>query len=122
MTEIDERKMTRFWGDNDEAKDLAKKTIENHLRTITHTQREINIKELVKILWNDYHLFDHYLRLILRLEELEDEAKIIIDPEKNLKPAKMTILSVNGLKEIDVWEFYQKKEQVDLNKRVIELN
>ena len=112
--------MTRFWGDNEEARDLAKKTIEKHLQSITSNQDEINIKDLVKLLWNDYHLFEHYLRLILRLEELENEAKIIIDSEKNLKPAKMTVLEPSGIKEINVWDFYHKKEQAETNKRVIE--
>ena len=112
--------MTRFWGDNEEARKLAKQTIEKHLKTLTETQEHINIQELFKLLWNDYHLFDHYLRLVLRLEELEEEAKISIDSNKNLKPLKMTVLETSGIKEIKVWDFYKKKEQVDLNKKVIE--
>ena len=112
--------MTRFWGDNEEARAIAKKTIETHLQTITSQQEHVNIQDLFKLLWNDYHLFDHYLRLVLRLEELESEAKITIDPQKNLKPVKMTVLETSGLKEIEVWDFYKKKEQVDFNKKVIE--
>ncbi len=112
--------MTRFWGDNEEARLLAKKTIENHLQKITENQGQVNVKDLFKLLWNDYHLFDHYLRLVLRLEELENEAKISIDSEKNLKPVKMTVLETEGLKEIKVWDFYNKKDQVDRNKQIIE--
>ncbi len=112
--------MTRFWGDNEETRSLAKKTIETHLQTITEKQDHINIKELFKLLWNDYHLFDHYLRLVLRLEELEGEAKISIDSKKNLKPMKMTVLETGGLKEIKVWDFYNQKEKVDFNKKVVE--
>ncbi|MCE7742998.1 MAG: hypothetical protein GOP50_11145 [Candidatus Heimdallarchaeota archaeon] len=112
--------MTRFWGDNEEARTSAKRTIETHLQTITEKQDHINIQDLFKLLWNDYHLFEHYLRLVLRLEELESEAKITIDSMKNLKPVKMTVLESNGLKEIKVWDFYNKKEKVDINKRIIE--
>lgn len=112
--------MTRFWGDNEEARNLAKKTIEIHLQSITSIKGQVNICDLIKLLWNDYHLFEHYLRLVLRLQELETEAKISIDSEKNLKPVKMTILDNTGLKEINVWDFYNKKEQTDMNKKVIE--
>ena len=112
--------MTRFWGDNEEARNLAKKTIETHLQTITEDKENINIQDLFKLLWNDFHLFDHYLRLVLRLEELESEAKISIDSKKNLKPIKMTVLEANGLKEIKVWDFYKKKEQAEECKKVME--
>ena len=112
--------MTRFWGDNEEAQSLAKKTIETHLQTITSKQGQINIQDLIKLLWNDFHLFDHYLRLVLRLEELENGGKIIIDSERNLKPIKMTVLDATGLKEVEVWDFYKKQEQIDETKKVME--
>jgi len=112
--------MTRFWGDNEEAQALAKKTIETHLQSITNKQERINIQDLMKLLWNDFHLFDHYLRLVLRLEELENEGKISIDSNKNLKPLKMTVLEATGLKEIEVWDFYKKKEQVEETKKVMD--
>jgi hypothetical protein len=112
--------MSSFWGYTKESKDAAKKTIEQHLHSITTKKGQITVEELIKLLWNDYHLFEHYLKINIRLEELEDEAKIVIDSEKNLRPAKMTILEAGQIKEINVWDFYHKKEQADVNKKIIE--
>ncbi len=112
--------MASFWGFSRESKDIAKQTIEKHLQHITTKKGQITVEELIKLLWNDYHLFEHYLKLNLRLEELEDEAKIIIDSEKNLRPTKMTVIESGEIREIDVWDFYQKKEQAETNKKIIE--
>ena len=112
--------MSHFWGYSRESKDIAKKTIEKHLKQITTEEGQITVDRLINLLWNDYHLFEHYLKLNIRLEELEEEAKIIIDEEKNLRPAKMTILEAGKLKEVNVWDFYHKKEQAETNKKIIE--
>ena len=109
-----------LWGDTSETRILAKKNLEKNLERILEEQEVININELYKELWHAHHLLSHFLQIYLLVKELEEEGKIIIDENNNIKRAKISYLDYDEIKEIHVWDIHNQREETEKKKKIME--
>ena len=109
-----------LWGDTSETRVLAKRNLEKNLERLLKERGEININELYKELWHAHHLLSHFLQIYLLVKELEEEGKIIIDENNNIKRAKISYLDYNEIKEINVWDIHNQREETEKKKKIIE--
>ena len=112
--------ITKFWGDTKETAELAKKNLERQLERILLERGSVNFTNLYEEFWHGHHLLNHYLQIFLKIKELEEEGKVIIDNEKNISLAKVSFLDEYGLKEVTIWDLEHKKEDIKEKKEIIE--
>jgi hypothetical protein len=109
-----------LWGDTSETRLLAKKNLEKNLEKILKEKEEVNINELYKELWHEHHLLSHFLQIYLLVKELEEEGKIIIDEDNNIRRTKICYLDYDEIKEIHVWDIHHQREETEKKKKIME--
>jgi len=110
----------KIWGDTKETQELAKKNLERQLEKILLERGSVNYAELYDEFWHGYHLLNHYLQIFLKIKELEEEGKVVIDEDKNISLAKVSFFDESGLKEVTIWDLEHKKEDIAEKKEIIE--
>ena len=110
----------KLWGDTRETQELAKKNLERQLEKLLLERGSVNFTDLYDEFWHDHHLLNHYLQIFLKIKELEEEGKVIIDEEKNISLARVSFLDEYGLKEVTIWDLEHKKEYIEEKRKIIE--
>ena len=110
----------KLWGDTREIAEMNKKNLERQLERLLIERGSVNFDELYEEFWHEHHLLSHYLQIFLKIKELEEEGKVIVDGKKNISLARVSFLDGNGLKEVTIWDLEHKKEDIDEKKKIIE--
>jgi hypothetical protein len=108
-----------LWGDTNETRILAKKNLEKNLERILMERDEVNINEIYKELWHVHHLLSHFLQIYLLVKELENEGKIIIDENNNIKRTKISYFNLDEITEIHVWDIHHQREETKKKKEIM---
>ncbi|MCG3216508.1 MAG: hypothetical protein KAS63_07285 [Candidatus Heimdallarchaeota archaeon] len=111
--------MTKLWGDTTELSDFTKKNLEAHLERILKDKGRISFRELIKEIWQPYHLLTHFIRIKVLISQLEGEGKIIVDKEENISIARLSYLDTNGFQEVSIWDLEHRKKEVEKKKEII---
>ena len=118
--------MSNVWSSEEEFSEIEKRTIEEHIEQILREKNEISLADIFKELWNGYHLMNHYMRIQLMVEKLDEECKLNISSDNQISITNMTILNEKGLKEISVWDYYKKiadiKQKLEIIRIYAEIN
>ena len=83
---------TKLWGDTREIAEMNKKNLERQLERLLLERGSVNFDDLYEEFWHEHHLLSHYLQIFLKVKELEEEGKVIIDSKKNISLAKVSVL------------------------------
>jgi hypothetical protein len=110
----------KLWGDTREIAEMNKKNLERQLERLLLERGSVNFDDLYEEFWHEHHLLSHYLQIFLKIKELEEEGKVIVDENKNISMAKVAFLDANGLREVTIWDLEHKKEDIDEKKKIIE--
>jgi len=113
---------TKLWGDTREIAEMNKKNLERQLERLLLERGSVNFDDLYEEFWHEHHLLSHYLQIFLKVKELEEEGKVIIDSKKNISLAKVSFLDGSVLKEVTIWDLEHKKEDIREKKEIIERN
>ena len=111
---------TKHWGDTREIAEMNKRNLERQLERLLLERGSVNFDDLYEEFWHEHHLLSHYLQIFLKVKELEEEGKVIIDSKKNISLAKVSFLDDKVLKEVTIWELEHKKEDIKEKKEIIE--
>ena len=111
---------TKLWGDTREIAEMNKRNLERQLERLLLERGSVNFDDLYEEFWHEHHLLSHYLQIFLKVKELEEEGKVIIDSKKNISLAKVSFLDDKVLKEVTIWELEHKKEDIKEKKEIIE--
>ncbi len=111
---------TKLWGDTREIAEMNKKNLERQLERLLLERGSVNFDDLYEEFWHEHHLLSHYLQIFLKVKELEEEGKVIIDSKKNISLAKVSFLDGSVLKEVTIWDLEHKKEDIREKKEIIE--
>jgi len=118
--------MSNVWSGKEELSEIEKRAIEEHIEQILKEKNEISFADIFKKLWNGYHLMNHYIRIQLMVEKLDEECKLTISSDNQISITNMTILNEKGLKEIPVWDYYKKiadiKNKLEIMRIYAEIN
>lgn len=103
-----------LWGVTEEYREFAREAAEDHLKTILEKTDCIAYRDLLEQMWHDTNN-EQFLRLKQLLEDLEQEAKLILRDELLIK-TKMTVLnsrhtSKSALEQISVFEFERREHK-----------
>ena len=108
-----------LWGDTEELRELTKRVLEEKIEALLKERGEVSMNDLFKEFWHSYHQFSQYLQINLILEKLVEEAKIVMDEDKNISIAKISFLDWGELKEVTVWDLEHKKADIEEKKEII---
>ncbi len=110
----------KLWGDTREIAEMNKKNLERQLENLLLERGSVNFDDLYEEFWHEHHLLSHYLQIFLKVKELEEEGKVIIDDKKNISLARVSFLDRSGLREVTTWDLEHKKEDIEEKKKIIE--
>lgn len=118
--------MSNVWSGREELSEIEKRAIEEHIEQILKEKNEISFADIFKELWHGYYLMNHYMRIQLIVEKLDEECKLNISSDNQISITNMTILNEKGLKEIPVWDYYKKiadiKHKLEIIRIYAEIN
>lgn len=104
-----------LWGVTEEYREFAREAAEDHLKTILENTDCIAYQDLLEQMWHDTNS-EQFLRLKQLLEDLEQEAKLILRDDLLIK-TKMTVLTSRhkskaiNLEQISVFEFERREHK-----------
>ena len=111
--------MAIIWGDTEETREAAKNSFEENIERLLKEKGIIGLNELMKLIGHENTLITDYQKLFLGIQKLIEEGKIIIDQEKNLRMTSLSVLGLDGVDEILVWDLLHKEEEIELKKEII---
>ena len=111
--------MPHLWGDTEELRELTKRVLEEKIEELLKEKGEVSMNDLFKEFWHSYHQFTQFLQIRLTVDKLIEEAKIIMDENKNISIAKISFLDWKEIEEVSIWDLEHKKADIEEKQEVI---